>query len=247
MKLTILGTGSPLPVPGRVQTGCLLEKDNRLLLVDCGSGVYDQLKRLQVDWKRLDTFLLTHHHLDHLSDLFTIVTARFLLGYPKAAVYGPSGTKALIEGLLDLFPYVRHFADVQAYDIQAGEDVTITGFDISNMAMRHFNVTTLSYKFDGILVICGDSDPLPELKAFAQGCKLLIHECSYTDKQAGNGHAHPTGLGEVLAGAKLDELWLTHFYPEASQPQQEDAIIQAVQRYFKGKVRLAQDMMEIRL
>ncbi|MEF8781451.1 MAG: MBL fold metallo-hydrolase, partial [Haloferacaceae archaeon] len=38
MDVTFLGTGSAMPVPERVQTGLLLERGDRTLLVDCGSG-----------------------------------------------------------------------------------------------------------------------------------------------------------------------------------------------------------------
>lgn len=242
MKLTILGTGSPLPIANRVQTGFLIEKEGRLLLVDCGSGVYDRLQQLAVDWARLDTFLLTHHHLDHLSDLLTILTARWLLGHPQATVCGPPGTQKLVRQWISLFPYVQDFVKVEVRELVAGTTAELAGFEVQTLAMRHFQVPSLSYKFDHALVICGDSDPLPELKAFADGCKVLIHECSYTDAQANVGHANPTDLGRVLAGAQLDELWLTHFYPEAAQ--QGEAVVAAVGRHFKGKVRLAQDFLE---
>ena len=244
MKLTILGTGSPLPIPNRAQTGFLLEKDERLLLVDCGSGIYARLQSLNVDWQRLDTVLLTHHHLDHMSDLLTIFTARWLLGYPNITVYGPRGTRSLIRQWMALFPYVEDFVRAQTHEFNANQVAQIAGFEVETMEMRHF-VTSLSYKFDRTLVICGDSDPLPALKTFAQGCRLMIHECSYTDAQADQGHTNPTDLGKVLAGSNLEELWLTHFYPEAAA--HGDDVVAAVKQYFTGKVCLTQDLQQAKL
>lgn len=244
MKLTILGTGSPLPIPNRAQTGFLLEKDGCLLLVDCGSGVYNRLQLLSIDWERLDTVLLTHHHLDHMSDLLTIFTARWLLGYPSATVYGPQGTRSLVRQWMALFPYVNDFVRVDVHDLDASQAVRIAGFEVETMEMRHF-VTSMSYKFDQTLVICGDSDPLPALKEFSQGCRLLIHECSYTDDQASTGHANPTDLGKVLAGSDLEELWLTHFYPQAAAHGPD--VVAAVKRHFGGKVCLAQDLQQVQL
>jgi len=244
MKLTILGTGSPLPIPNRAQTGFLLEKGERLLLVDCGSGVYDRLQSLNVDWERLDTMLLTHHHLDHMSDLLTIFTARWLLGYPSATVYGPQGTRSLVRQWMALFPYVDDFVQVKVHELSANQTVEIAGFEVETMEMHHF-ITSLSYKFDHTLAICGDSDPLPELKAFSQGCRLMVHECSYTDDQADQGHANPTDLGKVLAGSNLEELWLTHFYPKAAAHGHD--VVAAVKRHFAGEVRLAQDLQQTNL
>ncbi|MBI3460617.1 MBL fold metallo-hydrolase, partial [Candidatus Acetothermia bacterium] len=84
MRLTVLGTGCPIPDQQRTQSGYLLEKSGKLMLIDCGSGVLAQLARLGVDWEHLDTFLITHHHLDHLSDLLPLFTARWLMGFPRA-------------------------------------------------------------------------------------------------------------------------------------------------------------------
>lgn len=244
MKLTVLGTGSPLPIPHRVQSGYLLEKNDRLLLVDCGSGVYAQLINLEVDWARLDTFMLTHHHLDHVSDLLTILTARWLLGFPESTVYGPEGTQQLIKKWVALFEYVDDAIKVESYDIEAGEPANIAGFEISSLAMRHF-VTSLAYKFDHKLAICGDSDPVPELKSFADGCKLLIHECSYTDDQADFGHTNPTALAKTLDGVRLDELWLTHFYPNTADCS--DEIVAAMRKHFHGKTVITQDLQQVEL
>jgi len=43
MELTVLGSGSAMPVPDRVQAGYLLDDGDRSLLVDCGSGVLQRL------------------------------------------------------------------------------------------------------------------------------------------------------------------------------------------------------------
>jgi ribonuclease BN (tRNA processing enzyme) len=242
MKLTVLGTGSPLPIPNRVQTGYLLEKDDQLLLLDCGAGVYDQLQRLKVDWSRLDTVLISHHHLDHMNDLLTIFTSRWLLGYPQSTVYGPPGTEKLVKDWMALFPYVNDFVDASIHDIDPAQSHHLKGFDIDVMEMSHY-IQSLSYKFDQTLAICGDSDPLPGLKDFSQNCKLMFHECSYTDEQADNGHANPTDLGRVLEGSNLEELRLTHFYPTAAE--RSDEMVQAVKKHFNGKVGMAEDFQQI--
>jgi len=246
MRLTILGTASPVPNPARAQSGYLLEKGAHLLLLDCGSGVYQRLCAREVDWARLETVLLTHHHLDHLSDLLSIVTGRWLLGHAHTAVYGPPGTRTLLRKLIALFPYVERFVSVEARDLSAGATAELTGFRVETLALRHFQLPSLAYKFDGRLVVCGDSEPVPELKGFADGCEALVHECSYTDAHPdGRGHATPSGLGRALAGANLGALWLTHFYPEAAA--QGEALIRGARAHFDGPVHLARDGARIEL
>jgi len=239
MQLTVLGTGCPIPDPLRAQAGYLLEKSDKLLLVDCGAGIFHQLSKLGVSWAKLDTFLLTHHHLDHMSDLLPILTGRWLMGFPQATVYGPSGTQALIRNWVELYPYVRDFVSITVHDTKEGKNESIAGFDVSSMAMRH-HVTSLAYKFDNELIICGDSEPLPSLKTFANGCKLLIHECSYLDGHKPNGHATPATLGQALAGANVKTIVLTHFYPEAALRTAE--LVQTVGRYFSGQIEIATEL-----
>ncbi|MBI1742247.1 MBL fold metallo-hydrolase [Candidatus Acetothermia bacterium] len=244
MRLTVLGTGCPIPDPQRTQSGYLLEKSGKLMLIDCGSGVLAQLARLGVDWEHLDTFLITHHHLDHLSDLLPLFTARWLMGFPRATVYGPAGTQEFISQMMAPFSYVKDHVSLQVQEIKAGAVHSIAGFEVSAFTMRHF-VTSLAYKFDRTLVICGDSEPLPELREFVQDCKLVLHECSLPNGYQAPGHTTPTALGQALAGAKIDWLLLTHFYPEAATRIPE--MLDAVRKHFHGRVSAATELQSIEL
>lgn len=244
MRLTILGTAGPIPNPDRAQSGYLVEKPGQLLLLDCGSGVFSQLARLNVDWAKLDTFLITHHHLDHMSDLLSLLTARWLMGFPQASVHGPEGTQQLMKQLLEPFPYVRDHVSLQITEISAGSGHSLAGFEVSSLALRH-HVTSLAYKFDNKLVICGDSEPLPELKEFVRDCQVVIHECSFLDGQQAFGHATPTALGQALAGSEVDWLLLTHLYPQAAAQGEE--VVRAVRRHFAGRVSLAFDLQRLEL
>ncbi len=244
MRLTILGTAGVVPDAQRAQSGYLLEKSGRLVLIDCGSGVFSRLSSLPITWAQLETFLLTHLHLDHVSDLLSIWTARWLLGAPDVTLYGPRGTREFITKLLDLFPYIRDHVRVTVHELDAGETVTITSFEVSTLAMNHY-VPTLAYKFDNQLVICGDSEPEPALVDFVRGCKVLIHECSFPDDTPAPLHATPTALGRLLAHADVEWLVLTHLYPQAAARTEE--LIEAVRKNFPNRVTIATDLEVIDL
>ena len=102
MRVTFLGTGSAMPAGDRVQTGLLLESNDDTLLVDCGSGVLHGLARTSVGYEGVDTVLLSHHHLDHVSDLMVFLKARWLAGETAMTVVGPPGTGNLVDDLLDV-------------------------------------------------------------------------------------------------------------------------------------------------
>jgi ribonuclease BN (tRNA processing enzyme) len=244
MRLTILGTAGVIPDPQRAQSGYLLEKDGRLVLVDCGSGVFSRLAQVSLDWRQLDTFVLTHLHLDHMSDLLSIWAARWLMGAPAVTLYGPSGTREFITKLLELFLYIRDHVEVSVHELRAGQTLSLAGFAVSTLAMNHY-VPTLAYKFDDTVVICGDSEPEPALVEFVRGCKVLVHECSFPDDARVPLHTSPTHLGEVLAHAEVEWLVLTHLYPQAAAQTEE--LIKAVQKGFPKRVTVAMDLQTIEL
>ncbi len=90
-KVVLLGTaGGPLPSPTRSGIASAVVVGERVLLVDCGSGVTRQLRRARL-LKQLDSVFLTHLHSDHDCDYFNL----FLLGWPilqwnpPVRVFGP--------------------------------------------------------------------------------------------------------------------------------------------------------------
>ena len=99
MRLTLLGTGSALPSPTRLQTGAIVERAGDTLLVDCGSGITRRLAQATIDYREVDTVLLTHTHLDHVADLPTLAKARLLEGHEAFTVVGPQGTRDVCDAL----------------------------------------------------------------------------------------------------------------------------------------------------
>lgn len=87
----LLGTaGGPLPSPTRSGIAHAVVVGDRVLVIDCGTGVARQLRRAKL-LARLDKVFLTHLHSDHACDYFNL----FLLGWPilqhnpPVQVHGP--------------------------------------------------------------------------------------------------------------------------------------------------------------
>jgi len=55
MRLTLLGTGSALPSPTRLQTGAVVQHAESTLLVDCGSGTAHRLVQSAIAYRDVDT------------------------------------------------------------------------------------------------------------------------------------------------------------------------------------------------
>lgn len=242
MRITILGSGSAIPVPERTQSGILLEGDKGdkiPILIDCGSGILHRLAQLGVGPEKIKTIFLTHHHLDHMSDLLPLITARWLMGHTETSIYGPEGTEKLIKNLLDLYEYVKQQVSISVKELKDGSAIEVEGMRVECLKTVH-SAQNLAYKFGNGVVISGDTEPFERMSEFAKGCKLLIHECSFPDELNVAKHTTPTTLGEVLKNCDVETLVLTHLYPQTEGKEGE--IIESVRRHFKGRVIIAGDL-----
>ena len=99
MRLTLLGTGSALLSPTRFPTGAIVQHAESTLHVDCGSGMTHRLAQSAIDYRDVDTVLLTHTHLDHVADLPTLAKARLIDGHETFTIVGPQGTRNICDAL----------------------------------------------------------------------------------------------------------------------------------------------------
>src|SRR3989338_4846472 len=106
MKLTILGSGTAVPLLYRNNAGYLLEDDGKNFLLDSGAGSIRRMLELNVDLFSIDHIFYTHLHNDHINDLGAIIWSNnYGMGRKTALnIYGPKGFnkyfKILIEKIL---------------------------------------------------------------------------------------------------------------------------------------------------
>jgi len=248
MRLTFLGTGAAMPTGRRAQSGVLLEADGSVLLVDCGSGVLDALARTDAGYEAVDTVLLTHHHLDHVSDLTVLMKARWLAGETELTIAGPPGTTDLVEGLLDVHEYMQDRLDLSLIDIE-DDSFPLAGFEGASIETRH-SMQCFAYRLTPIgggptVALSGDSEAFTELVEFADGAAVLVHDCSFPDDVDVSNHPTPTTLGTALAGAdaEVGRVYLTHLYPHTEG--RHDEMLASLGDQYDGDVRFAEDGLSI--
>jgi len=255
MRVTFLGTGSAMPTGERFQTGILLESAGGTLLVDCGSGVLHGLRRTEVGYEGVDAVLLTHHHLDHVSDLMALLKARWLAGATELTVAGPDGTEELVTDLLGVHDYLQGRMDLSVREV-GPESFSLAGFDVTGFEVRH-SMYCLAYRFaesdaseesDGqspSFVFSGDTEAFPELVEFADGAAVLAHDCSFPDSVDVDNHPTPSELGAALADAdgEVGRVYLTHLYPHTDG--RHDEMLDSVAERYDGEVRFASDGLSL--
>lgn len=249
MRVTFLGTGAAMPTGERFQTGLLVEDpdgDAESLLVDCGSGVLHGLASTSVGYEGIESVLLTHHHLDHVSDLMALLKARWLAGEKELEIVGPRGTESLVEGLLSVHEYMQDRFDLTFREIAPGS-FSLAGYDIEAVETVH-SMYCLAYRFesaDAIFTFSADTEAIESVIDLAEGSAVLAHDCSFPDGIDVENHPTPSQLGEVLAGREVGRVYLTHLYPHTEGHHEE--MIESVEAHFDGDVRIARDGLSVNL
>ncbi len=223
LKVTLLGTGVGIPQPGRSQAAILVESDLPLL-IDCGAGTLLRLEQAGVGLEPLDTVVLTHLHLDHVSDLLALANARYLSELPGLEIWGPKGTEAYFKTVQSAYPNLEKMK-IAVHEVRPMDSFSVKGNDLFAEEARH-SVTALAYRIEAeekVLVYSGDSEPSARVAALAAGADLLVHECSFPEPFEVTNHTTPRMLGNLLKNVNARRVVLTHLYPQAQGHEEEMA------------------------
>lgn len=196
MRVTLLGTGSPLPDQHRAGPSTLVQGGGLNLLVDCGRGVLMRLAATDVGGpQNLHALLLTHLHSDHTTDLADVITTRWIMSMEPAPlpVVGPPGTATLVERTLEMLRddigyRTAHHADlppapeVVVHEITEGrlDAAVLAGSDVAVTAEQtdHRPVApTVGYRVDhagASVALAGDTVPCDGLDRLVAGADLYV-------------------------------------------------------------------------
>jgi ribonuclease Z len=195
LKITLCGTSSPLPAPGRAQACVAVETPNHLYLVDAGSGSAATANLAGVPTEKLRGILLTHFHSDHISDIGDFNLNSWVAGRPQPLqVIGPDGVDRIVEGLniayeLDRGYRVSHHGAeflnpelgiLQSRSIKEGvivdeDGLRITAFEVSHPPIEPAFGYRLDYGGRSV-VISGDSLVTDKIVEISDGADVVLHD-----------------------------------------------------------------------
>jgi ribonuclease BN (tRNA processing enzyme) len=197
-----LGTQSgPTPKPTKSQPANLLHYGDQFILVDAGDGAAEQLAKSGVRLAAVRTVFISHMHFDHTSGLFAILGLRYQLSNPPITVYGPLGTKKLVDGLVAAMqPFVdlgsgqmrggRMLPEdyVKVVEIPDGGTIQVGSAKVTAVRNSHYSMPkdspnyrypSFSYRFempDRVIVYTGDTGPSAAVETLARHADLLVSE-----------------------------------------------------------------------
>ncbi|MDA9510793.1 ribonuclease Z [Bradyrhizobium sp. CCBAU 11386] len=210
-RVTLLGTGVPIPRPDRFGPATLVEAGDQTILIDAGRGATIRLFELDVPIGRIDALLLTHFHSDHTVGIPDLWLTGWLGSYFAARrkpfhVIGPAGTSELMHHLEAA--YARD-VDIRVEDEKLGrEHAAITteefvrdgvvyergGLRVIAFTVDHGDAIKPAYgyriEYDGrSAVLSGDTRYNENVIKFGAGADLLIHEVAMARPElAGDPH-----------------------------------------------------------
>lgn len=99
-SLTILGSGSALPMHGRHPSSQLIQYDDFYCLIDCGEGTQERMIAGGIKPFKISHILISHLHGDHLFGLPGLLSSYTHLKRTELlTVYGPIGIKGFLESI----------------------------------------------------------------------------------------------------------------------------------------------------
>jgi ribonuclease Z len=193
MRVTLLGTGCPQAHPTRMGPASLVRADDLDLLVDCGSGVTQQLVKAGTNGAAIDAVVLTHLHSDHLVDLYQLIISSWHQGRDRPhRLFVPRGAGAFVDRLMDLWRDEREQRvayeqrpSTTAFEIEVAEIEEGVIFESARVRVEAFLVDHgpvrpaygLAFERGGLrAVLSGDTTVCDAVSSAATGADLLVHE-----------------------------------------------------------------------
>ena len=204
MRITLLGTGGPRPDPRRMATATLVSIGEDNLLFDAGRGVMVQAVKAGVSPETLGPVFITHHHFDHIGDLFDVMLNSWLHGRKHPLdIYGPPETERIVNALLTQVydkdvawrslgePTFGGWPPVVVRDVLSGLVVENERWRVSSERVCHGDGlglpepflkrwTCLGYRIEAegkVVAISGDTVDCEGLRRLAAGADVLVQVC----------------------------------------------------------------------
>ena len=204
LSVQLLGTGGPRPDPRRCGPATLIRVGDEPILFDVGRGAVVQLVRAGVPLERVRNLFITHHHFDHIGDLYDLALNTWMAGRREPLrIFGPPETRRIANALLtqvydkdiewrsDGEPSFGGWAPVEATDVGTGlvhealdwrvhADTVVHGhgLDLSPAFLKRWICYGYRFEHAGrVITVSGDTVDCGGLQRLARDADVLVQCC----------------------------------------------------------------------
>jgi ribonuclease Z len=197
-RVTLIGSGSPVPEADRFGPATLVEAGDQKLLFDAGRGATIRLWQLKIPFNKVSLLFLTHFHSDHTVGIPNLWLTGWLGGLfgrrtTPFRVIGPTGTKELMTNLERAYAAdirirvadehyptegVKVIADEYAAEgvVYEKDGVRVTAFEVNHGdEIKPAYGYRVDYNGRSVM-ISGDTRYNENVIKYGTGADILIHE-----------------------------------------------------------------------
>jgi len=243
VEIVTLGTAAgPMANTERAQPATMLRWSARMILIDAGDGVTEQMARAGIDATMLKSVVLTHIHADHVGGLFALLSRRYQLMDSAVTIFGPPGTKRMVDGLVAAMEPLRLTSpaipgqparnpanDVKVVEFGDGAELTIEGVTVRAAANTHYlsgsqapdpaKAQSLALRIElpgRSIVLTGDTGPSARVIELARGADVLVSSILDLDAAVATIRASRPGKPAAFYDAAQAHFAQHHLSPEAA-------------------------------
>jgi ribonuclease BN (tRNA processing enzyme) len=254
MSVTILGSGTCVPSLRRSSCSVLIKIKNQALLFDTGAGTMRRLLEANTEIYDISFVFYSHFHPDHTGEFVPFIFSNkypdgtrrqipitFVAGKGFSAFYNK--LKMAYGHWIELAPGLFNILELDntRYDMRRFDDFTVESIPVMH------NDESIAYKITSSggksVVYSGDTDFSDNLITLSKDVDLLICEAALPDDLKVKGHLTPSLAGKIASNAQVNQLVLTHFYPECDDVDIE----KECRKTYTGTLIIAEDLMKIEL
>lgn len=215
MLITVLGYFGGYPYKGHGTSGYLLNDGDQNILIDCGSGVLNELSNY-IDPLQLDAVVLSHYHHDHTADL-GVLQYNWQLDeknrkHDRLPIYG--NTQDFVN-----FAQLTMDGVSQGIAYNDYEPTTIGSLKFEFLRTIH-PVPAYAMKITKgkqSVVYTSDTAYFDGLVDFAKDCDLLITDTNFPEDKTGKiWHMTTKQSGELAKSADAKRLMISHLPQKVS-------------------------------
>ena len=246
MEVTVVGSGTVVPLLQRRQSCVVVETGGETLVFDLGSGAVRGMLHAGLDPFAVDRIFFTHFHPDHTVD---VVPLLFSINYGAEDertrplyLAGPEPFRNLWASLTDAwgeFIVGDYPTLISELPHECPSPLDLPGCRLSWAPAEH-RPESIAYRLEtegGAFVYTGDTEYSESVVELARGAHTLLIECSFPDGSPAPGHLTPSSVARIASEAGVERVVLTHIYPAADELD----LPALVSREYDGEVLVAED------